>query len=298
MLYPDFDELLNLQHQAKKLQLRVRDQVTSPVSGDYKTKIYGSGLEFEGVREYVYGDDTRNIDWRVTARTGKTHSKLFSIESEQTVNIVVNLNPNMFFGTKSTFKSSKAAQIAALLGWYFNQTANRVGGLIFGKDESQSFKPTKTKQALLRFLQSLSERSIGKNYVPLHQILDRINNLITANSRIYVISDFANFDETKIAHDLSRFLRKGCNITFIQIIDEKDYQLPAIGTIAFKDNISGKKITIDTNSKAGREKYQQIWQENQQRLESLVNKSAITLVKIKTDDDAYLKLRQCCYPFA
>ena len=157
-------------------QVKLKDKVSSAVSGEYKSKLYGSGLEFEEVREYVFGDDIRDIDWRVTARTGKTHSKLFKIDSEQIVNIVVDINPTMHFGTQKTFKSIQAAKTAALIGWNSFQNNNKVGGLVFGgaKKEAELFRPTKTKQSLLRLLQTLCQEEVGKIHIPLHKHLNVI----------------------------------------------------------------------------------------------------------------------------
>ena len=291
MLYPDFNQLVNLQHQARRLAAQPGKQVWSAVSGDYDSKRYGAGLEFAGVREYVFGDDIRNIDWRVTARTSKPHSKIFHTQSEQNVVIVIDMNPYMHFGTRGTFKSVQAAKVAALIGWFFNQSANKVGGIIFGGIcQAEVFKPTKSKQSLLRMLQKLSAAKKPENYTALHQILANLNKITAADSAVYIISDFNNTNCQLIAKDMAKLRSKGCNIGLIEISDNADSKIANIGLVSFV-NYAGQEIVIDTASIKGRQKYHQKWLDNQQQIKELAKKTAAKLITVKTDDDVYLKLK-------
>src|SRR5271155_4260155 len=105
MLYPDFDELVALRNKAARLSLASARQSMAIASGDYTSPFRGQGLVFHEVREYRFGDDIRSIDWRVTARTGKPHVKVFIEERERTVILCINANASMRFGTRGTFKS-------------------------------------------------------------------------------------------------------------------------------------------------------------------------------------------------
>ena len=289
MLYPDFNELLDLQHKVKRLSVN-QDRSSANISGDNRSKRYGSGLEFKEVREYVMGDDVRNIDWRVTARTNIPHSKLFKVQSEQTINIVVDMNANMHFGTKSTFKSVQAARLASLLSWFFNQGNNKVGGVIFGGEGNvELFPPAKSKQSLLRMLQSLCLQKISKEYTPLDHALSKLGRMVSSESRIYIISDFSNFNYKSILKDIKRFRERGCNISFLQIIDQRDYDIPAIGQISFVDMV-GNDIEIDSSNKSGNRKYLELWENNQEQLCKLTNEVGIKLTRINTNDDVFLKL--------
>lgn len=291
MIYPDFKELLDLQHQARKLR-NAKDKSSSEFSGEHKSHLYGSGLEFEEVREYVFGDDIRDIDWRVTARTGKVHSKLFKIDSEQTINIAVDVNPNMHFGTKSTFKSIQAARIASLIAWNANQNHNKVGGMIYGgkRNEIQLFQPTRNKQSLLRLLKSLCEKEIGQNYISLHQNLTVFSNIIPNSSKVYIISDFSNLNFDLTLKKLKRLREKNCKIFLIQVIDERDYDIPNIGLISFQDSL-GKEFLINTANKSGKESFFKLWRINQDSLQILAKKTQAKLMIFKTNDDVYLKFK-------
>ena len=160
MLYPEFEKLLKLGYRASNLNLMSQRRVRSIVSGDHRSPFRGKGLDFEEVRHYAQGDDVRNIDWRVTARTGRPHIKLFTEERERSVLICTDVNHTMRFGTRGTFKSIQAAQAAALLGWAASRENNRVGGSFFGNvpDGMMFLDPVRTRRSLWRILKQLCDR--------------------------------------------------------------------------------------------------------------------------------------------
>jgi uncharacterized protein (DUF58 family) len=157
-LQPRLDDLLELRHRARTLGLASRHLVNSTFSGLYASVFRGTGLDFEEVREYQEGDDIRNMDWKVTARTNLPHLKVFREERERSVLLCVDKSPHMSFGTRGTFKSIQAARAAALLGWAANALNDRVGGLLYGDAATgqQHFRPTKDRRALWRLLHALS----------------------------------------------------------------------------------------------------------------------------------------------
>ncbi|MEW8237423.1 MAG: DUF58 domain-containing protein, partial [Candidatus Thiodiazotropha taylori] len=116
-LHPHIDDLLELRHQAHTLGLASHHLVNTSFSGLYASVFRGTGLDFEEVREYREGDDIRNMEWNVTARTNVPHMKIFREERERSVVLCIDRGPHMSFGTRGTFKSVQAAKAAALLGW-------------------------------------------------------------------------------------------------------------------------------------------------------------------------------------
>ncbi|MEL0036505.1 MAG: DUF58 domain-containing protein [Gammaproteobacteria bacterium] len=125
------DELLSLRQQASALDLASKYQVSSTLAGGYRSKFRGRGMDFDEARLYQPGDDIRNIDWRVTARTGKAHTKLFKEERERPVFILIDQSARLFFGSKVAFKSVIAARASALLVWACVNAGCRIGGVIF-----------------------------------------------------------------------------------------------------------------------------------------------------------------------
>ena len=152
------DDLLELRHQAHTLGLSSHHLVNSSFSGLYASVFRGQGLNFEEVREYREGDDIRNMDWKVTARTGDPHLKVFREERERSVMLCVDMGAHMAFGTRNTFKSVQAARAAALIGWAANGLHDRVGGILFRGDNEDTdyFRPTKDRRALWRLLKALT----------------------------------------------------------------------------------------------------------------------------------------------
>ena len=120
--------------------------------GAYLSSFKGRGMEFDESRIYQAGDDIRNMDWRVTARTGEAHTKVFREERERPVLLWLDLNPSMMFATRNRFKSVIATELAALIAWGAAKNNDRLGGLIFSSDEHIEIKPRRGKAAVLDFI--------------------------------------------------------------------------------------------------------------------------------------------------
>lgn len=155
----DLPALIALRQEAKHLDIAPRGKVLATRSGGHLSRFRGRGMEFDESRIYQPGDDPRNMDWRVTARTTRPHVKLFREERERPVWLLVDMGPAMRFGTRVAFKSVIAARAAALLAWAAADRGDRVGGLVF--DESRHFerRPAARTRGLLPLLNALSDLS-------------------------------------------------------------------------------------------------------------------------------------------
>lgn len=149
-------ELLALRGEARRLDLAPRGKVLATRSGGHLSPFRGRGMEFDEARIYQPGDDPRNMDWRVTARAGRPHVKLFREERERPLWLLVDQGPAMRFGTRVAFKSVIAAQAAALLAWAAVDRGDRVGGLIFDEQGRFEQKPAARTHGLLPLLQALA----------------------------------------------------------------------------------------------------------------------------------------------
>lgn len=290
MLYPDFEELLQLGSRIGKLDLASRRPVLSIVSGDHRSPFRGRGLEFEEVREYVHGDDVRNIDWRVTARTGRPHLKLFSEERERSVLICTDVNHTMRFGTRGTFKSVQAAKAAALLGWAANRGNNRIGGSFFGNvpDGKMFFSPVRSRRSLWRMLKQLCDRGdYTDSYTPLEEHLRYLNKAVPSGSLVFIISDFLVISEhlKKRLSDLHRH----ADIVLVAINDPADAMLPAAGPVMFTD-YTGQKVGINTLDTKGGQAYRHYWDENRRKLQTIIHSLGLSCVFLSTNQDVVLEL--------
>ncbi len=149
------DELIQYQTKTSLINLAASKDLHGKMSGNYLARSKGRGMEFDEVRHYQNGDDIRAIDWRVTARTGITHTKVFREEVERPVLIATDLTSNMLFGSQLLFKSIQAAHLAALVAWHARSRGDRVGGIVFDQYRHQELKPRSRQQGVLHYLHAL-----------------------------------------------------------------------------------------------------------------------------------------------
>ena len=290
---PRLDDLIELQHQAHTLGLASHHLVNSAFHGVYASVFRGQGLNFEEVREYHEGDDIRNMDWKVTARTNEPHLKVYREERERSVVLCVDKGPHMHFGTRNTFKFIQAARAAALLGWAANSLNDRVGGVVFGDAESgpQYYKPTKDRRALWQLLKELSEPAhdsqLGVDC--LDQILKRADRGAGTGALIFVIADF-NRDVDNLYKALGQLCQRH-SVVLIPVDDPSEQSLPAMGRALFRAP-DGRMIEVDTDNKQGRDAYSKNWQNRRQALIRMANKLRVAVIPIQTDKDVHRSLME------
>jgi uncharacterized protein (DUF58 family) len=289
--HPRLDDLLELRHQAHSLSTTSHHLVNTAFSGVYASVFRGQGLNFEEVREYREGDDIRNMDWKVTARTNQPHLKVYREERERSVVLCVDHGPHMDFGTRGHFKAMQAARAAALLGWAANAKHDRVGGLLFGDADKglQHFQPTKDQRALWRLLKALSTptRPLQPGMDCLIQVLQRAEKGTGTGALIFVIADF-NRDRPGLHKALGQLIQRHA-VVLIPVDDPADHELPAMDHVLFRDT-QGNILDIDTSDPRGRRAYQEQWQQRRDDLSRLCQRLGVSLIPIRTDEDVHLSL--------
>ncbi len=279
--------LINLAKPASLLKLH-QSKIRSKQSGGFVSRFKGRGMEFDEARLYQPGDDIRSIDWRVTARTGKTHTKVFCEERERPVFISVDHRSSMQFATRGVFKSVQAAKIAALLAWTAQHKGDRIGGQLFTDTSCQELKPQNGKHAVLRFFNSLVKPpSPLKITMTLEHALARLVQHARPGSLVYIISDFRGFDEQAENH-LAK-LAKHCDVVLIQVYDLLEKDLPAKGRYRFTDN--ERDVTFDTSDSKKINKYHHNFQHRQNHLKNTAKKMGLAFQQCTTSDDPIEVLR-------
>lgn len=292
-LYPKLDDLLELRHQAHTMGLASHHLVNSSFSGLYSSIFRGTGLDFDEVREYQPGDDVRNMEWKVTARTNIPHMKIFREERERSVVLCVDQGTYMGFGTRGTFKSVQAARAAALLGWAANSVKDRVGGLVYGNHDTGMlhFRPTKDRRALWRLLKSLS-RPVANINVPKDSLLMALEHAqrgADTGGLIFVIGDF-NRETDSLETALGRLCQHH-SVVLVPIDDPGDYEMPDMGVILFASR-DGAMIEIDTSDEKGRFMYKQEWKNHRIELLGLTQRLGIPCIPIRTDQEIHAVMSQ------
>lgn len=177
-------ELLHYQNKTALIDLSARKNIYGQMSGNYLSRNKGRGMEFDEVRHYQTGDDIRAIDWRVTARTGKTHTKLFREELERPVLIATDLSASMHFGSQLLFKSVQAAHLASLVAWHAKNRGDRLGGIVFNQNEHLELKPRSRKEGVLHYLHALTSLHLSQ-HTSQHKTLTTQNDNNSSNNLNY-----------------------------------------------------------------------------------------------------------------
>jgi len=290
-MHPRLDELLELRHQAHTLGLASHHLVNTTFSGLYASVFRGQGLNFEEVREYREGDDIRNMDWKVTARTNEPHLKVYREERERSVLLCVDHGPHMFFGTRGTFKSVQAARAAALLGWAANSVNDRVGGMLFGDADTGlvHFQPTKDRRAVWRLLKEMANpvRRAQHGINCIDRVLKRAGRGSGTGSLIFVIGDF-NRDLQGLDKTLGQVCQKH-SVVLIPVDDPADRELPSVGRALFRD-AEGRMVEIDTDDEEGQRAFRERWEARRANLVMLGNRLGVAVIPVQTSHDVHHSL--------
>lgn len=258
-------ELLWYQRYTKVLDLTPGMAIHSKLAGTYLAKSKGRGMEFDEVRHYQNGDDVRTIDWRVTARTGKVHTKLFREEKERPVFILTDLGNSMRFGSSLLFKSVQAAHLAAVIAWHVKQRGDKLGGLVFSQQQHIELKPQSRSNGVLRYFHALTEvhqAQSGSRGLNLNEALSQIRRLVRPGSMLYILSDFNDFDDNGLRH--IRAIRQHNEVSCCAITDPLDLVLPvnSQGLAAISDGQDTRYIELgSTVLKQRYAQQQQAWQQ-------------------------------------
>ncbi len=256
-------DLMHFEYLVQAGNILPNHPIYSILAGRHAAKMRGRGLDFEEVRPYVAGDDIRNIDWKVTARTGETHSKVFNEEKERPTFTILDQSSCMFFGSQRYVKSVSAAHVAALTAFYTIKRGDRFGGLIFNDETHDYVAPKRSKALVQHFLQLtvrhnelLPQRKVLKPDTDrINEMLQRARSSITHDYVVTVIGDICNLDDAGKLY--LRSMAYHNDVMFVHIEDPMDSRLPD-GRLILTD---GNRQVLWNNRKAGwGEKYTSAYQ--------------------------------------
>lgn len=257
--YCTIDQLMSLRLTAKKLRLPKARTIARPQTGAHRSRFRGRGMEFSEVRAYQPGDDVRSIDWRVTARRQKPHTKLFNEERERPVFIVCDQSRSQFFGSHLSFKSVRAAETAALFAWTTLEHNDRVGGLVFSEQGHKEIKPARSRKRILAMLSAISEfnQSLSidmnspENIFSFNDALNETVRLVKPGTLVVIVSDFRQ--HTNETEKLLSRLAQHNELLLVRTFDPLEEQLPPPG---FYPVSNGKEtLIINTQSEKNRAAY-------------------------------------------
>jgi uncharacterized protein (DUF58 family) len=278
-VFPSLAELIGLRRAARDLELGARRLALSVQSGGYRSVYRGRGLEFDEVRVYQPGDEVRDIDWRVTARRGRPHTKLYREERDRPVLLFVDLGHGMFFGS-ARLKSTQAMRAAALFAWAAEQAGDRIGGVVVGDDDHRARPALPRCEAVLVLLKALVELQPRAPRPPAPDTCDdglaRLVQIAHPGSFIPVLSDFQT-----LSVDAERFLKRLSqhnDVLLIQVYDALEAEPPPPGR--YRLGVPGQLVELDSSAAASR--WRQHFAERQRRLERLSRRLGCPLIGLST----------------
>ena len=287
----ELNELIDLRRFASKPQYKPKGQGVR--SGAWQSVIRGRGMDFAEVRNYQAGDEVRHMEWRVTARTGKPHVKLYQEERERPVILLTDFNPSMYFGTRIAFKSVIAARLAALIAWTAIKEGDRVGGLIFSGQKHQEYLPRGREYGVLPYLSGLCEYSQQKPAIlddttPLSAMLMRSRRVIRPGSTLVIISDCYQLDSDSERH--LRRLAQHNLVLLYHICDPLELEPPPPATYALTNG--KEELALNTQQASVQKIWQQDCQMRLNRVTEICKQLLIQTITVSSEDDLALLVAQ------
>jgi uncharacterized protein (DUF58 family) len=246
-------------------------------------------MEFAEVRAYQPGDDVRSIDWRVTARRGKAHTKLFHEERERPVLVAVDYRTPMFFATRGCFKAVQVSRLAALLAWQALGRGDRIGGLLFSEKHHFEARPKSGKGAVLGLLRRMVEdpawqRPAHRPFEPAQHLaatLQRLHRVARPGSLILLLSDFTGWDRE--AEKQLALLGRHCELTLVHCYDPLEKDLPSAGIYRVSDG--DLDLTIATDDHATHRRYREGFAAHRTQLIDFARRYRCRFLELQTCDD-------------
>jgi uncharacterized protein (DUF58 family) len=263
----------------RRIEIVTSRLVNDIMAGEYHSVFKGRGMEFNEVRQYEQGDDIRNIDWNVTARTGFPHVKRYVEERELTVMLVVDASSSGEFGSTEQMKGEIAAELCALLAFSAIKNNDRVGLLIFTDEVEKFIPPKKGRIHVLRVIRELLYFKPEHQRTDIPIALEFINKVLQRKSVLFLVSDFLS-ENFKNALNIANNRH---DLIAIKITDPRELTLPAIGMIELEDAESGERVLIDTYDRSVRSTFAKTTRQENTDLATMLKSLNIDFIDIATD---------------
>ena len=275
--------------QVRKIEIKTRGLSNDIFAGHYHSAFKGRGMAFSEVREYRVGDDVRDIDWNVTARSRSPHIKVYEEERELTMMLLVDVSGSRMFGTADKLKKNVITEIAAVLAFSATENNDKVGCILFSDRIEKFIPPKKGRSHILMIIRELIEFVPQHGGTALSEPFRYLTNVLKKRCTAFVLSDFMEPEEDrKRFEDALKIASGKHDIVGIRVYDRRDAELPDVGIMEVQDAETGRKMWIDTSLAALRDPYRGEWERLSRETASVLNRSRVDNVSVATDED-YVK---------
>nr|WP_254432891.1 DUF58 domain-containing protein [Ruegeria arenilitoris] len=275
------------------LSLLPRQPARSVLNGRHASRLRGRGLNFEELRTYLPGDDIRTIDWKVTARTGEPHVRVYTEERDRPALLLVDQRVSMFFGTQVYMKSVVAAEAAAIAAHRVLAQGDRVGGIVFGDTDLAEHRPQRRPAALRRFLSSLGALNCSLDAglrpqasVTLNQVLQQAARIAHTNALVCVFSDFDGL--TDGSERLLRRLAHSNDLILFDISDPISRHMPPELRLTVSDG--DQQIELDASDRQMSDRVTQAMEQRLAQLQSWSRRYGFPIVPLTTAEPALAQI--------
>ena len=275
----------------RKIEIKTRGLSNEIFAGKYHTAFRGRGMSFSEVREYRAGDDVRDIDWNVTARSSKPHIKIYEEERELTMMLLVDVSDSRSFGTTERLKKNVITEIAAVLAFSAAQNNDKVGCIFFSDKVEKFIPPKKGRSHLLTIIRELIKFRPESKRTAISEAVRYLTNVNKKRCTTFILSDFMNSPRDAAAlEDSLKIAGSKHDLVGIRVWDRREAELPDVGIVELEDAETGRKVWVDTSSRRVREHYAESWAERDAAITELLRRNRIDTAMIPTDGDYVVEL--------
>ncbi|HLP93582.1 MAG TPA: DUF58 domain-containing protein [Saprospiraceae bacterium] len=264
----------------RKIEIKTRRITRNLFTGGYHSAFKGRGMSFSEVRQYQFGDDVRDIDWNVTARTGEPHIKIFEEERELTVMLMVDISGSAFFGTTGQWKQELLTEICALLAFSADSNNDKVGLLLFSDQPELYIAPKKGRQHTLRIIRELLNVQPADRGTDLSAAIQFVRNVQKKKSVCFVLSDFQGNDYEAAL----RILAQKHDSVGIHCWDPRERELPNVGLLQVKDAETGYTTWLDTSNPMVRNDYARRFDDTRAAAQAAFRSAGADFLSLQTSE--------------
>ena len=275
----------------RKIEIKTRGLSNEIFAGKYHTAFKGRGMSFAEVREYRIGDDVRDIDWNVTARSHKPHIKVYEEERELTMMLMVDVSGSRMFGTTNFLKKNIITELAAVLAFSASQTGDKVGCIFFSDKVEKFIPPKKGRSHILAIIRELVGFVPESNGTAISEAVRYLTGVNKKRCTAFLLSDFLNSKrDDEALSDALKIATSRHDIIALKVSDPREREMPDVGIVELQDAETARKVWVDTSSRAVRDHYAEKWAERENKTRELLLHNRIDIADISTDSDYVAEL--------
>ena len=282
-------ETSELLKKVRHIEIKPRGLSQNIFAGQYHSAFKGRGMIFSEVREYQYGDDMRDIDWKVTARYNRPYVKVYEEERELTVMLIIDVSRSLTFGSSTMIKRDMVAEIAATLAFSAMLNNDKIGVIFFSEEVEKFIPPRKGSKHILYIIREILGFKPKNKGTEINVALRYLTNAIKKRCTAFLISDFIDPDDYKQS---LRIANRKHDVVAIQVYDKLSTNLKPVGLMKVKDPETEEETWIDTSSTRVRNEYSIWWNKRQGEMHDAFRQSGVDYISVSTDEDYVKSLLQ------